>query len=221
MTEGVTVRDRETGVPRPVRPGDVAILFRTRESHREFEEALARAGLPSYVYKGLGFFDSDEIKDLLALLWYLAEPSSDLRAAAFLRSRVVRLSDEGLRRLAPGLAAALTADDLPALETPLDQADAGRLAAARESSARWRALADRLPPAELVDLVLHECAYGVELRGPRFAAGAREPEEVPGARCAASRTVATRRSAGSRRISTGLPSATSRTPRSTRPTPST
>jgi ATP-dependent helicase/nuclease subunit A len=97
VRDGVTVRDRESGVPRPIRPGDVAILFRTRESHREFEDALARAGLPSYVYKGLGFFDADEIKDLLALLWYLAEPASDLRAAAFLRSRFVRLSDEGLR----------------------------------------------------------------------------------------------------------------------------
>ena len=166
---GATVRDRETGVPRPIRPGDVAILFRTRESHREFEDALARVGLPSYVYKGLGFFDSDEIKDLLALLWYLGDPSSDLRAAAFLRSRVVRLSDEGLRRLAPGLAAALAAPDPAPLETPLDDADAARLSAARVSSARWRALADRLPPAELIDLVLHECAYGVELRGPRFA----------------------------------------------------
>src|ERR1044071_2019170 len=104
---GVTVRDRDTGVPRPIRPGDVAILFRTRESHREFEDALARAGLPPYAYKGLGFFDADEIKDLLALLWYLAEPASDLRAAAFLRSRFVRLSDEALRRLAPGLAEAI------------------------------------------------------------------------------------------------------------------
>ena len=44
-----------------------------------------------------------------------------------------------------------------------------RFAAARTSSARWRALADRIPPAELIDLVLHECAYGVELRGPRLA----------------------------------------------------
>ncbi len=89
-------------------------------------------GLPSYVYKGLGFFDADEIKDLLALLWYLADPSSDLRAAAFLRSRFVRLSDEGLRRLAPGLAAALAAPDPLPPAAPLDDIDAGRFAAARD-----------------------------------------------------------------------------------------
>jgi ATP-dependent helicase/nuclease subunit A len=173
IRDGVTVRDRETGVPRPVRPGDVAILFRTRESHREFEDALARVGLPSYVYKGLGFFDADEIKDVLALLWYLAEPSSDLRAAAFLRSRFVRLSDEALRRLSPGLADAVRRGDPSgssegAEDPTLDPADAARLSAARASSARWRARADRMPPAELVDLVLHESAYGVELRGARF-----------------------------------------------------
>ncbi|HEV8393359.1 MAG TPA: UvrD-helicase domain-containing protein [Vicinamibacterales bacterium] len=175
--DGVTIRDRDTGVPRPIRPGDVAILFRTRESHREFEDALALAGLPSYVYKGLGFFDADEIKDVLALLWYLAEPGSDLRAAAFLRSRFVRLSDEALRRLAPGLADAL-ADSVrrggpsgpngESAAPPLEAADAARLAAARASSARWRARADRMPPAELVDLILHESAYGIELRGARF-----------------------------------------------------
>jgi ATP-dependent helicase/nuclease subunit A len=176
VRDGVTVRDRDTGVPRPIRPGDVAILFRTRESHREFEDALALAGLPSYVYKGLGFFDSDEIKDLLALLWYLAEPASDLRTAAFLRSRFVRLSDEALRRLAPGLAAALAvhrgepsgSPETGKQDPELHPADAARLAAARTSSARWRERADRMPPAELVDLVLHESAYGIELRGPRF-----------------------------------------------------
>jgi ATP-dependent helicase/nuclease subunit A len=166
---GVTVRDRDTGVPRPVRPGDVAILFRTRESHREFEAALADVGLPSYVYKGLGFFDADEIKDALALLWYLAEPASDLRAAAFLRSRFVRLSDEALRLLSPGVANALAGPDTPAPSPPLDPPDAARLASARASSARWRSRADRMPPAELVDLVLQESAYGIELRGVRFA----------------------------------------------------
>jgi hypothetical protein len=53
-------------------------------------------------------------------------------------------------------------------DPPLDPADQARLAAARTSTARWRARADRMPPAELIDLVLHESAYGIELRGARF-----------------------------------------------------
>ena len=44
---------------------------------------------------------------------------------------------------------------------------------ARTAFARWRALADRLPPAELVDQVLDESAYAYELRG-RGHAQARE-----------------------------------------------
>jgi ATP-dependent helicase/nuclease subunit A len=168
VREQVLVRDRVTGLRRSVRPGDIAILFRTRESHREFEEALERQGLPSYVYKGLGFFDADEIKDVLALLWYLADPLSDLRAAAFLRSRFVRISDEGLRRLAPGLADALLAPRPPAAIGALDADDADALTAACASAARWRALVDRVPPAELVDRVLAESAYVAEIRGPRF-----------------------------------------------------
>ena len=103
-----TVRDRKTGVPREARPGDIAILFRSRTSHREFEHELEIRGIPTYVYKGLGFFDADEIKDVTALLRYLADPGSDLRAAAFLRSRFVRLSDGALARLGPKLAEVLT-----------------------------------------------------------------------------------------------------------------
>ena len=168
VSEGALVRDRTTGVRRPIRPGDIAILFRTRESHREFEAALERYGLPSYVYKGLGFFDADEIKDVLALLWYLADPLSNLRAAAWLRSRFVGISDEGLRRMAPTLAGALSSRESPAVLAQLDADDADALTAARASSRRWRALVDRMPPAELLDCVLEESAYLVEIRGPRF-----------------------------------------------------
>jgi ATP-dependent helicase/nuclease subunit A len=162
------VRDRDTGVRRRAEPRDVAILFRTRESHREFEQALEARGVPAYVYKGLGFFDADEVKDALALLWYLADPLSDLRAAAFLRSRFVRISDEGLRLLAPRLADALSGQHPPGTAASLDARDATALELARSSATRWRRLVDRLPPAELVDLALAECAYGLELRGPRL-----------------------------------------------------
>src|SRR5207237_3164165 len=37
-----TVRDKTTGVRRTARPADVAILFRSRESHRAFAAALER-----------------------------------------------------------------------------------------------------------------------------------------------------------------------------------
>jgi ATP-dependent helicase/nuclease subunit A len=168
LCEGATIRDRDTGVRRAIRPGDVAILFRTRDSHRQFEDALARRAIPAYVYKGLGFFDADEIKDLLALLSYLADPASDLRAAAWMRSRFAPISDHGLRALAPGLADALRAPALPPAAAGLGARDAAALSIVRAAAARWLPQVDQVPPAELLDLILRESGYATTLRGPRF-----------------------------------------------------
>jgi len=168
-----TVRDRQTGVARAVAPGDIALLFRSRDSHREFERALAGAGVPFYVYKGLGFFDADEVKDVMALVQCLAEPDTDLHVAALLRSRFVRLSDRAVKALAPGLAAALGAAAPPPAIEQLDAEDREALRLAREAFGRWRRLADRMAPAELVDQILYESAYACELRG-RGHAQARE-----------------------------------------------
>ena len=167
LVEEGSVRDRRTGVARRARPGDVAILFRSRASHREFERALEARGVPAYVYKGLGFFDADEIKDLSALLRYLAEPASSLRAAALLRSRLVRVSDAGLAALAPDLAGALAAPDPPAALAALDADDRAALGLARASVRGWLALVDRIPPADLLERALAESAYAFELAGPR------------------------------------------------------
>ena len=160
-----TVRDPRTGVARRVRPHDIAILFRSRASHREFERALEARGIPAYVYKGLGFYDADEIKDLRALLRYLADPTSDLRAAAFLRSRLAKLSDSGIRALAPDLADALVGPSTPDAMARLEAHDARMLARVRASVPEWLALVDRLPPAELIDHVLLDCAYVYEIGG--------------------------------------------------------
>ena len=168
LISGATVRDRDSGVRRAIRPGDIAVLFRTREGHRVYEDALARRRVPYYVYKGLGFFDADEIKDVLALLTFLARPQSELHAAAFLRSRFVRVSDEALKLLAPHLVASLTSDELPASFETLHEADQRRLALAREAVPAWIALVDRLPPSELLDRVLAESAYAAELSGATY-----------------------------------------------------
>ncbi|HEU5258990.1 MAG TPA: UvrD-helicase domain-containing protein [Vicinamibacterales bacterium] len=168
LEEATVVRDKTTGAARRMTPSDVAILFRTRDSHREYEAALERRGIGAYVYKGLGFFDADEIKDVLALLWYLADPLSDMRAAALLRSRFARISDEALRRLAPHIAAALGGSPAGAALDALDAADAATLSRLRDACAKWRYLVDRVPAAELLDIVLADSAYFVEMQGPRL-----------------------------------------------------
>ncbi|HTM32429.1 MAG TPA: UvrD-helicase domain-containing protein [Vicinamibacterales bacterium] len=163
LSSRAIVRDRGTGARRPIGPGDIAVLFRTREGHRLIEQALSIRGVPFYVYKGLGFYDADEIRDVLALLAHLADPGSPLRAAAFLRSRFVRISDETLKLLAGDLPGALR-DGAP-LPAGLDITDVERLGLARRSLAEWQGWVDRLPPAELLDRVLADSAYAMELAG--------------------------------------------------------
>jgi len=179
LIDKTTVRDRETGVRRPIGPGDIGVLFRTRESHSVFEAALAKRGVPYYVYKGLGFFDAEEVKDVLALVSYLADPGSNLRAAALMRSRIVSLSDEALKFLAPGLADAL-AGDLPATLDRLAADDRDRLLMVRDSIRGWIADADQVPPAEIIDRVLAESAYAVEIGGPGFAQARENLKKIRG-----------------------------------------
>ena len=168
LLDGATVRDRTTGVGRQATPGDIAILFRSRQTHREFQAALESRGIPAFVYKGLGFFDADEIKDYRALLRYLADPTSELRTAALLRSRLVRITDAALAGLAGRLSATLLSREPPPELDAIDPADRAILLRLRASVPRWVAAVDRVPPADLLDRVYADCAYACELRGPRL-----------------------------------------------------
>jgi ATP-dependent helicase/nuclease subunit A len=167
LLSSAVVRDRTTGLRREARAADVAVLFRSRDSHREFEASLDGRGVPTYVYKGLGFFDADEVQDGVAILRYLADPLSDLRAATVLRSRIVRLSDAAVARLGSKTAEAiLSVDPLPAVATLGDE-DGRVLDLLRRAVPRWLSWVDRLAPSELLDAVLRETAYAFELRGSR------------------------------------------------------
>ena len=159
------VRSSDGSGARTLRPGDIAILFRARQSHRAFDRALERRSIPTYVYKGLGFFDADEIKDVRALVRFLANPASELRAAALLRSRFARLSDPALVTLASHLSESLIADVIPGGADSLPADDMARLRLLRHALREWLHLVDRLPPAEVLDRVLLDSAYARELHG--------------------------------------------------------
>jgi ATP-dependent helicase/nuclease subunit A len=167
LLAGALVRDRSTGVSRAAQPADIAVLFRSRDSHREFEKAIAQKGIVTYVYKGLGFFEADEIQDAVALLRYLADPLSPLRAAALFRSRIVRLSDRAVAELSRDLPGAILGSDPP--EAPLGGEDERVLARLRGAVPRWLSWVDRMAPSELLGRVLEESGYAYEMRGAGYA----------------------------------------------------
>ncbi|WP_246059518.1 DNA helicase PcrA [Herbidospora galbida] len=58
-----------------VTPGQVAVFYRTNSASRVFEEIFIRTGLPYRVVGGVRFYERKEVKDLLAYLRVLANPS--------------------------------------------------------------------------------------------------------------------------------------------------
>lgn len=56
---------------------DFAILYRTNAQSRAFEEALRRMGLAYTIYGGLSFYQRKEIKDLVAYLRIIVNPSDE------------------------------------------------------------------------------------------------------------------------------------------------
>jgi len=58
--------------------GDVAILYRSNAQSRVLEEMLVRAGIPYRIYGGLRFYDRKEVKDIVAYLRCVANPSDDV-----------------------------------------------------------------------------------------------------------------------------------------------
>jgi len=58
--------------------GSIAVLYRTNAQSRVLEEMLMRAGIPYRVYGGLRFYDRKEVKDVIAYLRCIVNPSDDV-----------------------------------------------------------------------------------------------------------------------------------------------
>ncbi|MEO7924766.1 MAG: UvrD-helicase domain-containing protein [Chitinophagaceae bacterium] len=56
---------------------DFAILYRTNAQSRAFEEALRRMGLAYTIYGGISFYQRKEIKDIVAYLRIIVNPSDE------------------------------------------------------------------------------------------------------------------------------------------------
>jgi ATP-dependent helicase/nuclease subunit A len=144
---------------RPVRSGDVVLLFRAMSNVELYEAALRHHGLDYYLVGGRAFFAQQEIYDLLNLLRALENPQDAVSLAGTLRSPFCCLSDEALfllGRHAEGLWAGLHTPEILA-GLPVSQRE--RTARAQRHLDRWRRLKDRLPIARLLGEVFADSGY--------------------------------------------------------------
>src|SRR4030088_347022 len=101
-TEARTVAETIRRLYRSGRPfSDIAILAHSiRMLPRDFEDELRRQGIPYLTSGGSGFFDRQEIKDVLAMLRLTENPMDDGALVRVLQGPIVRLADRGLYRMA-------------------------------------------------------------------------------------------------------------------------
>lgn len=79
---------------------DMAILYRTNMQSRAMEEALRRRGVPYKIYSGTSFYQRKEIKDMLAYIRLVVNPSDNEAFERIINYPARGLGDVTLSRIA-------------------------------------------------------------------------------------------------------------------------
>ena len=85
--------------PNAIKYGDIALLFRAMTQVQIYESVFRRANIPYQTVLGRGFYEREEITDLIQLLRFLDNKTDEIALAAVLRSPLCGLSDNALLAL--------------------------------------------------------------------------------------------------------------------------
>lgn len=147
--------------------GDVAILYRTNAQSRVIEESLVRWSIPYIVVGGLRFYDRREIKDILAYLRLLINPSDSVSLLRILnvpkrgigKTTVQRFSDASSQL---GIPLWEVVSDPEAIRS-LGGRSAKGLLQFRELINELNSSRERTNPSEIIQLVMEKSGYISEL----------------------------------------------------------
>ena len=151
-----------------VRPGDVAVFYRTNAQSRAIEEVFVRVGLPYRVVGGTRFYERKEVRDALAYLRLLVNPDDEVSLRRILNTPRRGIGEKAeaavesfaSRERIPFAAALRRSSEVPALATRSQAA----IAAFVQLIDDLRTLVEAgSPPATVLTAVLEQTGYLAEL----------------------------------------------------------
>ena len=154
----------------------VAILVRAQYQTREFEDRFIQIGLNYRIIGGFRFYERAEIRDALAYLRVIEQPSDDL---AF--ERIYNQPKRGLgAKTLEAMRRHARRTGMPLAAASLDLADSDELPARARNTligllgqfVHWREVAENETPANLLRMVLAESGYDDMLAKDRSAESA-------------------------------------------------
>jgi len=153
-----------------MRWSDIAVFYRTNAQSRVLEEHLARMGVPYKVIGGTRFYDRREVKDALAYLKAVVNPSDEVSVKRVLNNPKRGVGDSSIGKL-DGHASAHGWSFMEALRR---SGDAGVGGKAVKGIAEFLELVDGVAhlaaddkPAPLLEALLERSGYLDELRAER------------------------------------------------------
>lgn len=159
----IPVYDKHNNAIRSAGYGDVALLFQAMTGAPIYEAAFKATGVPYQTIAGRGYYDRQEVWDMLNLLRAIHRPADALALASALRSPLFNLSDDALFALRLDESISLW-DVLGQVDhVPVDERDLA--AFARATLLDLRALAGRVPIPDLLRAALDATGYLAVLTG--------------------------------------------------------
>jgi DNA helicase II / ATP-dependent DNA helicase PcrA len=161
---------------------DVAILVRAQHQTREFEDRFIAIGMPYKIVGGFRFYERAEIRDALAYLRLVNQPSDDLALERIVNQPKRGLGDKALakvRQLARIEAMPLSIAAARILDTDELTPQARRsLGAFVGDVARWRDMAQGMAHPDLARQILDESGYTAMLQADKTAEAAGRLENL-------------------------------------------
>lgn len=150
---------------------DMRILVRSRTHMAAYEQALAKAGVPFVSDRTGGLLKEPEIRDVMALLRFLAFPWSDVDCAHALKSPIFGYSDAELAMIASVISADQPLSFYEKLSTLANTPNTAAIHKETYASlSQWMNWSAQLPVHDLLDRIIHRQDVFERMAG-RFAQG--------------------------------------------------